>query len=108
MSLYVINATHNAVILAWSPGFDGGLEQMYRIQYRKVDSDSSYTVVDVDTPNVTSFTVTGLELGTEYVFGIMAYNGLGGSTYLQDAASAVTLSNYTFNSLSVSLSSANL
>lgn len=67
---------------------------MYRIQFRKVDSGGGYTVVDVDTPNTTSFTVGGLELGTEYVFGIMAYNVLGGSTYLQDAASAVTLSKF--------------
>ncbi|KFM57797.1 Nephrin, partial [Stegodyphus mimosarum] len=34
-SLSVINATHNAVILTWTPGFDGGLDQMYRIQYKK-------------------------------------------------------------------------
>lgn len=65
---------------------------MYRIQYRKVDSGEGYIVVNVDMPNATSFTVGGLELGTEYVFGIMAYNVLGGSSYLQDAASAVTLS----------------
>lgn len=92
LSLNVINTTHNAVILTWSPGFDGGLEQMYRIQYRKVDSDDSYTYVDVDTANATIFTVGGLELGSEYVFGIMGYNALGGSKYLQDAALAMTLS----------------
>ncbi|XP_055938972.1 nephrin-like isoform X2 [Argiope bruennichi] len=92
ISLNVLNATHNAVILTWTPGFDGGIEQMYRIQYRKAGSTGGYTVVDVDGQNTTVFTVGGLELGTEYVFGIMALNNLGGSDYLQDAASAVTLS----------------
>ncbi|GFY43633.1 nephrin [Trichonephila inaurata madagascariensis] len=92
ISLNAINATHNAVILTWTPGFDGGMEQMYRIQYRKAGSNGGYTVVDVDSQNSTVFTVGGLELGTEYVFGIMALNNMGGSSYLQDAASAVTLS----------------
>ncbi|XP_042902394.1 nephrin isoform X3 [Parasteatoda tepidariorum] len=92
ISLRAINATHNAIVLTWTPGFDGGLEQMYRIQYRKTGSAGGYSVVDVEPQNTTVFAVSGLELGTEYVFGIMAVNSLGGSSYLKDAESAVTLS----------------
>ncbi|KAG8196719.1 hypothetical protein JTE90_023227 [Oedothorax gibbosus] len=92
LSLNVLNATHNTVILTWTPGFDGGLEQSYRIQYKKAVPNAAYSTVDAVIQNTTTFTVSGLELGTEYVFGIMAFNSLGGSAYLEEAASAVTLS----------------
>lgn len=34
--LHAVNVSHDAVDLAWRPGFDGGLSQAYRIRYRQV------------------------------------------------------------------------
>lgn len=45
-----------------------------------------------DTGNVTRYTVTGLDLGTEYVFSIQAANRLGSSRYLADTLRATTSS----------------
>lgn len=41
LSLTVMNVTHDAVTLAWKPGFDGGLKTSYQIRYKAVDSSRS-------------------------------------------------------------------
>lgn len=38
LSLTVLNVTHDAVTLAWTPGFDGGLPSSYRIRYKPTES----------------------------------------------------------------------
>lgn len=95
VSLSVLNSTHDSVILSWVPGFDGGSEQMFKIRFGKKGSGDSH-IVDVGVQNNMSYTLSGLELGTEYVFQIMAYNSLGASSYLQDVASATTSSEAPF------------
>lgn len=45
-----------------------------------------------DTGNATKYVVTGLELGTQYVFSVMAMNKLGASRYLPDTLKATTSS----------------
>lgn len=34
LSLNILNVTHDAVTVAWTPGFDGGLKASYRVRYR--------------------------------------------------------------------------
>ena len=34
LSLNILNVTHDAVTLAWTPAFDGGLKASYRVRYR--------------------------------------------------------------------------
>lgn len=51
-----------------------------------------FKYADVYPANVTSFTLGGLTLGTEYLFSIMAFNDLGDSNYTQDIVKARTSS----------------
>ena len=38
IALHVMNATHDAVQLAWVPGFDGGMAQGFRLRYSQVNA----------------------------------------------------------------------
>ncbi|CAH1395844.1 unnamed protein product [Nezara viridula] len=88
-NLQVYNVSHDSLTLGWEPGFDGGLPASYRLRYRPVNIPGA-TYKYEDTGNVTKYTVTGLELGTEYVFSIQALNRLGSSRYLADTLKATT------------------
>jgi len=95
VSMTVVNSTHDSVTLSWTPGFDGGLPPSYRIRYRRVDSPSEgYRYVDVVTENSTMFTVTGLQLDTEYVFSASAFNKLGMSKYMTEGVRGSTTSKF--------------
>ena len=76
--LSVSDVTHNSVHLSWTPGFDGGMEQYFRIKYDRIlDRDEIH--VDVY-PNDTH---TGFELepGTSYEISIKALNKIFESPY---------------------------
>nr|XP_014294021.2 nephrin isoform X3 [Halyomorpha halys] len=90
-NLQVYNVSHDSLTLGWEPGFDGGLPASYRLRYRPVNIPGA-TYKYEDTGNVTKYMVTGLELGTEYVFSIQALNRLGSSRYLADTLKATTSS----------------
>ncbi|KAK6619129.1 hypothetical protein RUM44_003511 [Polyplax serrata] len=95
LSLSVLNVTHDSVTISWVPGFDGGLRTSYRIRYRPEHTNSEkegYRYLDVMTENATSFTVTGLDLDTEYVFTLMAFNERGSSNYMHDVVRTRTSS----------------
>ena len=38
--LRILNVTYNSVNLTWSPGFDGGFPQSFKIRYKKEGADS--------------------------------------------------------------------
>ncbi|XP_065562901.1 nephrin-like isoform X2 [Artemia franciscana] len=89
VSLVVLNTTHESVVLTWKPGFDGGLQQSYRIRYRQVASEAM-KYADVYPSNATDYALSGLKLGTEYLFSIMSWNELGESNYTTDIVRART------------------
>lgn len=91
--LTVLNATHNSVILAWTPGFNGGMKPTYRIRYRKV-GEEGYKYEDVIGDNNTMHTINNLEANTQYIFSIMASNKLGNSKYTPDILSVKTSGKY--------------
>ncbi|XP_046635770.1 synaptogenesis protein syg-2-like isoform X3 [Daphnia pulicaria] len=91
LALHVVNVTHDSAHLIWRSGFDGGLFQSYRLRYRQIGNEF-YKYADVYPTNTTAFTLGGLALGTEYLFGIMAFNNLGESNYTQDIVKARTSS----------------
>ncbi|XP_059352881.1 nephrin-like [Daphnia carinata] len=91
LALHVVNVSHDSVYLAWRSGFDGGLFQSYRLRYRQIGNEF-YKYADVYPTNMTAFTLGGLALGTEYLFGIMAFNNLGESNFTQDIVKARTSS----------------
>ncbi len=67
----------------------------YRIRYR--DSSASpysfkYSEADVNTV----YTISGLQLGTSYVFSVQAYNKLGESDFVKNMLKATTSSKWNF------------
>ncbi|XP_068214395.1 synaptogenesis protein syg-2-like [Palaemon carinicauda] len=91
LSLKIVNSTHDTITVAWTPGFDGGKQQYFRLRYRS-KSSSSYQFQDVYESGVYSYPVSGLSLGTEYLFSIMSYNDIGDSEYRGEFVRAFTRS----------------
>ncbi|XP_034948910.1 nephrin-like isoform X2 [Chelonus insularis] len=90
--LEVYNVTHDSVTLTWKKGFDGGLPTSYRIRWRPaLDYMENYNYVDISSGRFMA-TIRGLDLGTYYVFSIMAKNAKGESPYLPDIVKVQTLS----------------
>ncbi|KAL1398733.1 hypothetical protein pipiens_001200, partial [Culex pipiens pipiens] len=88
LSLNILNATHDSVTVAWTPGFDGGMKANYRIRYREANNDH-YRYED-SLANSHKLTITGLRMNTLYLFSVMASNALGSSKYLPDLTRAQT------------------
>lgn len=74
----ISNISHDAVLLAWSPGFDGGLTQSFQLRVAKNEKDARTLSIPV---NLTSYTLSGLSQGTAYQVSIAAKNALGESQY---------------------------
>ncbi|XP_072155743.1 nephrin [Bemisia tabaci] len=73
----VVNITYNSIALSWKPGFNGGQPAWYKISFQSSSTDQlHYIETSKDT---TETVIPGLELGTQYVFKILAKNDLGES-----------------------------
>ncbi|XP_040278130.1 nephrin isoform X1 [Bufo bufo] len=83
--LKILSVTHNSVTLGWKEGFDGGVEQQFRVRYR-MSGVESYMYVDVFPPRSTVFTIVGLKGSTVYNFSVNAVNHLGDSNYADGGA----------------------
>ncbi|XP_066587701.1 nephrin-like [Prorops nasuta] len=89
--LEVYNVTHDSVTLLWKKGFDGGLSTSHQIRWRQaMDYEDRYYYYDVS-PGDYRATITGLALGTYYVFSIKAINAKGDSGFLPDLLKVQTL-----------------
>ncbi|XP_076375305.1 sticks and stones isoform X2 [Megalopta genalis] len=89
--LEAYNITHDSVTLTWKRGFDGGLPTSYQIRWREaLDYEDRYHYVDVS-PGEYKTTITGLSLGTYYVFSVKAINEKGDSGFLPDLVKVQTL-----------------
>lgn len=89
--LEVYNVTHDSVTLMWKRGFDGGLPTSYQIRWREaLDYEDRYHYLDVS-PGEYKTTITGLSLGTYYVFSVKAINEKGDSGFLPDLVKVQTL-----------------
>ncbi|XP_076632643.1 sticks and stones isoform X2 [Colletes latitarsis] len=89
--LEVYNVTHDTVTLMWKRGFDGGLPTSYQIRWREaLDYEDRYHYIDI-APGVYKTTITGLSLGTYYVFSVKAINKKGDSGFLPDLVKVQTL-----------------
>ncbi|XP_043935263.1 nephrin [Protopterus annectens] len=83
--LIVANFSHNSVTLQWKAGFNGGLEQKFRVRYHWKGA-TSFMYVDVFPPQATIFTITGLTAQTTYNFSVNSINALGESEYADGGA----------------------
>ncbi|MED6235750.1 hypothetical protein ATANTOWER_032773, partial [Ataeniobius toweri] len=84
-SFGLVSVTHDSVTLEWIPGFNGGLQQRFRIRYYW-DQSISFMYVDVFPLDATTFTVTGLQPLTTYNFSVNALNAIGESGYADNGA----------------------
>ncbi|XP_069057220.1 nephrin [Pleurodeles waltl] len=84
-NLQVVSFTHNSVTLAWDAGFDGGLEQKFRVRYYWKEAPS-FMYVDVFPPQAPTFTITGLNPSTSYNFSVNSINAFGESDYADGGA----------------------
>ncbi|XP_050530864.1 nephrin-like [Daktulosphaira vitifoliae] len=87
IDLRTVNTTDTAVLLAWSPGFDGGEPANYRIRYRAFNKQT-YKYEDLG--NETQYLVTGLDPDTSYLFGVLAHNVYGDSQYTSESLRVTT------------------
>ncbi|XP_048773345.2 nephrin-like isoform X3 [Ostrea edulis] len=78
-NLTFVNSTRNSLTFSWKPGFNGGLDQEFRIQYQRKGSKSVTTKsIDVDkSVDKIVLTIKGLEFGHEYLIDVLAINELG-------------------------------
>ncbi|XP_046619486.1 nephrin isoform X3 [Neodiprion virginianus] len=89
--LRVYNVTHDTVILVWKRGFDGGLTTSHQVRWRQaLDYEDRYQYIDAS-PGQDHVVITGLNLGTYYVFSIKAINAKGQSAFLPDLVKVQTL-----------------
>ncbi|KAL7630675.1 UNVERIFIED_CONTAM: hypothetical protein RMT77_019119 [Armadillidium vulgare] len=95
LDLKILNITHDSVLLTWLPGFDGGLQQYFRVRYQVLNS-FRYLYMDVHPRNATKFWVTGLGLGETYDFSLVAINEKGESDYTKESVQGTTLSKSPF------------
>lgn len=97
LALMVINKTFHSITLKWIPGFDGGLQQSFRIRFKTIsksgldDASEPFIYTDVYPKNTTIFEVGPLSSSTVYSFAIMAYNSLGDSNFTTDIVKGETL-----------------
>ncbi|CAJ1061659.1 nephrin [Xyrichtys novacula] len=80
-----VDVTHDSVTLEWIPGFNGGLQQRFRIRYLW-EKSASFLYVDVFPPSATTFTVTNLQPVTTYNFSVNALNAMGEGGYADNNA----------------------
>ena len=78
--LKILNVTYNSVNLTWTPGFDGGFDQTFKIRYRR-EGVENYQYVDVHPSGITNYEVQDLKVDTKYSISIMAFNSIGSSPY---------------------------
>ena len=78
--LKILNVTYNSVNLTWTPGFNGGFNQTFKIRYQR-EGAINYQYVDVAPQGIDTFEVQDLKVDTKYSISIMAFNTVGASAY---------------------------
>ena len=88
-ALRVVNVTHRSVQLEWQPGFHGGMDQYFRLEYNPTGNKQHIysgppKYWDVYPANAYSAIISDLEPGVEYSIDVMSINNLGESNFTLD------------------------
>ena len=71
----VDKATTVNVNVSWTPGYDGGYPQTFKVKYRETELNGPFTTSDAsNTPIRAMFVVTELRPETEYEFRVLGSN----------------------------------
>ncbi len=81
--LQILNVTYNSVNLTWTPGFDGGYDQTFKIRYRREGAEN-YQYVDVHPKGTNLYEMQDLKVDTRYTISILAFNAIGTSDYTSE------------------------
>lgn len=74
----VIGAAETELYLSWLPGFHGGDNQTFILEYKSYNSDWSKHIIEGDlTQEVVNATISHLEPATNYTLKITARNSYG-------------------------------
>ena len=69
--------TSDSFNVSWTSGYDGGEDQWFIVSYLKTNSEDSEVFSDPITGGENMYTVTGLEVYTDYVVRVYAENNIG-------------------------------
>ncbi|MFH4976616.1 hypothetical protein AB6A40_003325 [Gnathostoma spinigerum] len=72
-SLEVVNSSESSIQLSWSPGFDGGFEQIFEIRYQ-MSGDSVYRTMNTSDSTIE---IRGLQSARRYEIAVRAINARG-------------------------------
>ena len=73
----MVSITNTTVSLSWMPpDTPNGIITQYQLQYRRSDSSTNITSLNVTNDTLT-YTVTGLSSNTEYLFTVRAFTVVG-------------------------------
>lgn len=88
----VIGAAETELLLSWLPGFHGGDNQTFILEYKTYNSDWSKNLIEGDlTQEVMNATISHLEPATNYTLRISARNSLGMSDWKNSILTVRTL-----------------
>ena len=76
-SLMIVSITDTTVSLSWMPPITiNGIITQYQLQYRRSDSSTNITSLNVTNDTLT-YTVTGLSSNAKYLFTVRAFTVVG-------------------------------
>ncbi len=79
MAFKIEGAKTVSVNVSWTPGYSGGYDQVFTINYRVKGSDANFVEQSVDHPDNNMYTVQGLLPNKTYEFTVQASNQAGKS-----------------------------
>ncbi|XP_070547640.1 fibroblast growth factor receptor 1-A-like [Ptychodera flava] len=93
-----LNVSEDSILVTWTPGFDGGYDQRFLVEYCKHPGRNTQRTLE--TENLT-YTIQGLEQNTSYSIQVISLNSLGQSRselYYVKTMSSVTSTDATIPS----------
>lgn len=74
----MLDRVENSVAVQWTPGFNGGFQQTFVLQYRKTGTHPWITVnISHRGESEITYTIHQLSSGTQYEVVLFAYNEIG-------------------------------
>ncbi|XP_054168665.1 nephrin-like [Oppia nitens] len=82
----LVNITHNSAFLSWTPTFDGGIDQSFRVKYSAIGT----TNFETKETNKNWIVIKGLDSDSKYYFVVIAFNVIGNSDESNNTIYATT------------------
>ena len=70
----LVSSTDTSIVIEWIPGYNGGHEQTFNIQYRVVNESTIWNTQKISLYNKQTYILSGLHSGTWYELRMFASN----------------------------------